>query len=81
MSPDESRRLRGGSAVGEDDAPRSPDASPPGPGESWTVLRLIRWSGAYLGGKGIESGRLDAEHLLARALGTERLQLYLQFDR
>jgi release factor glutamine methyltransferase len=49
--------------------------------EPWTVLRLIRWSGEYLAGKGIESGRLDAEHLLAHALDTERLQLYLQYDR
>lgn len=67
--------------MGGDAAPRPRDASPPGPGEAWTVLRLIRWSGAYLEGKGVEGGRLDAEHLLARALGTERLQLYLEFDR
>lgn len=57
------------------------DVSPPGPGEAWTVLRLIRWSGRYLEGKGVERGRLDAEHLLAEALETERLQLYLEFDR
>ena len=49
--------------------------------EPWTVLRLMTWSGEYLGGKGVENGRLDAEHLLAHALGTERLQLYLQYDR
>lgn len=47
----------------------------------WTVLRLMRWSGQYLEEKGVERGRLDAEHLLAHALGLERLQLYLQFDR
>jgi release factor glutamine methyltransferase len=50
-------------------------------GEVWTVLRLMRWSGEYLEGKGIERGRLEAEHLLAGALGVGRLQLYLQFDR
>jgi len=50
-------------------------------GEVWTVLRLMRWSGEYLEGKGVERGRLDAEHLLAHALGIPRLQLYLQFDR
>ncbi len=49
--------------------------------EVWTILRLMRWSGAYLEEKGVERGRLDAEHLLAHALGTERLELYLQFDR
>jgi release factor glutamine methyltransferase len=47
----------------------------------WTVLRIIRWSGEWLGERGVESGRLDAEHLLAHALGTTRLQLYLQYDR
>lgn len=50
-------------------------------GEVWTVLRLMRWSGEYLEEKGVERGRLDAEHLLAHALDTERLQLYLQYDR
>ena len=50
-------------------------------GEVWTVLRLMRWSGEYLESKGVQRGRLDAEHLLAHALGLPRLQLYLQFDR
>jgi release factor glutamine methyltransferase len=50
-------------------------------GDVWTVLRLMRWSGEYLESKGVERGRLDAEHLLAHALGLPRLQLYLQFDR
>lgn len=50
-------------------------------GDSWTVLRLILWSAEYLGGKGIESGRLDAEHLLAHVVGVGRLQLYLDFER
>lgn len=47
----------------------------------WTVLRLVLWSADYLSGKGIDSGRLDAEHLLAHVLGLGRLQLYLQFER
>lgn len=50
-------------------------------GEVWTVLRLMKWSGEYLESKGVERGRLDAEHLLAHVLGVKRLQLYLQFDR
>lgn len=54
---------------------------PPREGESWTVLRMIRWSGQYLEEKGVEGGRRDAEHLLAEALGVSRLDLYLQFDR
>lgn len=48
---------------------------------NWTVMEVVRASGDYLGRKGVEHGRLDAEHLLAHVLGTERLQLYLHFDR
>jgi release factor glutamine methyltransferase len=60
---------------------RSPEVGQGRSDEVWTVLRLMRWSGEYLEGKGVERGRLDAEHLLAHALGVPRLQLYLQFDR
>lgn len=49
--------------------------------QSWTILSLVLWSADYLASKGVESGRLDAEWLLASALGTERLQLYLKYDR
>ncbi len=60
----------------------NPDAAHlPGPGEAWTPIRLTRWSGEYLEGKGIENGRLDAELLLADVLDVARLDLYLQFDR
>ena len=55
--------------------------APPGPGEVWTVMHMVRWSAAYLGDKGVDSPRLTAELLLAHALGLERLELYLQFDR
>jgi len=48
---------------------------------TWTVMGLIRWSADYLVEKGIEQGRLDAEHLLAHTLETDRLHLYLQYDR
>lgn len=47
----------------------------------WSILRMILWSAEYLEGKGVESGRLDAEHLLAHVLELERLQLYLQYER
>ncbi len=49
--------------------------------DSWTILRMILWSADYLTEKGVEAGRLDAEWLLAAALGVDRLQLYLQYDR
>ena len=47
----------------------------------WTVMDVIRASGDYLNGKGLEHGRLNAEHLLAHVLGMGRLHLYLHFDR
>lgn len=47
----------------------------------WTVLRVIRTGAEWLQERGVESPRLDTEHLLAHALGTDRLQLYLQYDR
>ena len=50
-------------------------------GESWTILRMILWSAEYLKNKGVETGRLDAEWLLAAALGGDRLQLYLKYAR
>ena len=60
---------------------RSAWRNPPPEGEAWTVLHLVEWSSAYLEGKGVAEARLDAEHLLADTLGTERLNLYLDFDR
>ena len=48
---------------------------------TWTVLDLLRWTTEHFRSRGIESARLDAECLLAHALGTERLQLYLEFDK
>jgi release factor glutamine methyltransferase len=49
--------------------------------EIWTVLDLLRWTTAHFGKQGIETARLDAECLLAHALETERLRLYLEFDK
>ncbi len=47
----------------------------------WTVLELLNWTKGYFAEKGIESPRLDAEVLLAHALGIERLRLYLDFEK
>ncbi|MDE2980204.1 MAG: peptide chain release factor N(5)-glutamine methyltransferase [Gemmatimonadota bacterium] len=47
----------------------------------WTVMEVIRLGGDYLTEKGVDDGRLNAEQLLAHVLRTERLQLYLHFDR
>lgn len=49
--------------------------------ESWTVLKLLRWTAEYFNGRGIDSARLDAELLLADTLGLDRVGLYLNFER
>jgi release factor glutamine methyltransferase len=46
-----------------------------------TVSEVLRRSIDYLDGKGVQSPRVDAEHLLAKALGASRLELYTQYDR
>jgi release factor glutamine methyltransferase len=46
-----------------------------------TVVELLKVSAGYLEKRGADSARLDAEVLLAHALGLRRLDLYLQFDR
>lgn len=48
--------------------------------EAWTVGRLLTWTTDYLKGHGSESPRLDAEVLLAHALGRQRIELYTTFD-
>src|SRR5660397_260298 len=48
---------------------------------SWTIARLLDVTADYLKDKGCESSRLDAELLLAYALGVERVQLYTEYDR
>ena len=47
----------------------------------WTVLDLLKWTTQHFDQNGIDSPRLDAELLLARALDLRRLDLYLQYDR
>jgi len=49
--------------------------------ETWTVLGLLRWTTQHFKSRGLDSPRLDAECLLAHALGTDRLRLYLDFDK
>ena len=52
-----------------------------GAGAPWTVLALLRWTTDYFAAQGIEGARLDAEVLLAHALGSDRLRLYLDFEK
>jgi release factor glutamine methyltransferase len=42
---------------------------------------VLRGATDYLAARGVESPRLDAERLLARALGLTRMELYTQHDR
>ncbi len=48
---------------------------------TWTILDLLRWTTDHFAGRGIETPRLDAECLLAFALGVDRMRLYLDFDK
>lgn len=46
-----------------------------------TVIEVLKAASGHLSKHGSEGARLDAEVILAQALGLRRLDLYLQFDR
>jgi len=46
-----------------------------------TIVEVLKLSADYLARHGSDSGRLDAELLLAHVLHVRRLDLYLKFDR
>jgi len=46
-----------------------------------TVLETIQGGSRYLEKRGIESARLNMEHLLAHVMGCQRMALYLDFDK
>lgn len=45
----------------------------------WTVGRLLKWTADYFAQHGVDTPRLDAEILLAKAMGCERIGLYTRF--
>ena len=49
-------------------------------GETWTTRRLLEWTTTFFTEKGAESPRLEAEILLAHALKTTRVNLYVNYD-
>lgn len=46
-----------------------------------TLLEIIKRTADFLEARGVESARLNAEHLVGQALGLKRMQLYLQFEK
>lgn len=57
-------------------------SNPPSPTSSgWTILRILQWAGGYLKNRRIESPRAAAEILLAHALRTDRVHLYMHHDQ
>jgi release factor glutamine methyltransferase len=49
--------------------------------EAWTIQRVLRWATSDFVHRGLDSARLDAELLLARATGLDRIQLIVQAER
>ncbi|HVW88374.1 MAG TPA: HemK/PrmC family methyltransferase, partial [Gaiellaceae bacterium] len=45
------------------------------------LAEVLKGAVDYLSARGVESPRVDAELLLARALGLQRIELYTQHDR
>ena len=57
-----------------------PNASTDKP-SSWTTLDLVKWTTGYFKDHHVESARSEAEILLAHALKTRRIDLYLNHDQ
>ncbi len=49
--------------------------------ETWTILKLLKWTTAYFRSYHLEQPRATAEMLLAHTLGVGRVDLYIQYNR
>jgi len=47
----------------------------------WTVLKILQKTTSYFSEHKLDNPRLNAERLLCHVLNTDRVQLYLNFDR
>ena len=62
--------------------PESGGSAPPSsPAQRWSVLEVLRWTTTRFAQRNLSTPRLDAEVLIAHALGLSRVQLYVQFER
>lgn len=48
--------------------------------QPWTVARLLEWTTAHFASKKTDSPRLEAEILLAQAMGCKRIELYVRHE-
>lgn len=48
---------------------------------TWTIREVLEWTASDFASRGITSARLDAELLVAKALGMDRVGLYLDLNR
>ncbi|MCA9540027.1 MAG: peptide chain release factor N(5)-glutamine methyltransferase [Myxococcales bacterium] len=49
--------------------------------ELWTIARVLQWTTDYFKRRDLDSPRLDAELLVADALGMDRVRLYLEHHK
>lgn len=49
--------------------------------KTWTIKGVLEWTRSYLADKGVENARLESEWLLSYSLGTDRVGLYVQYDK
>ena len=49
--------------------------------ETWTIIKILRWTTAYFRSRHIDQPRTDAEVLLAYTLGLKRIELYTNYDK
>ena len=59
----------------------NPAVSAAVPPKKWTILEVLEWTKQHFQKKGVATARLDAEVLIAHALGVERITLYTRFDQ